>query len=118
MKLSKIITLLFVFLFLTACKTENKKSIINKSKSPVKYAIGFDIQYFNGFKKIIVKSPYPKAKEQFEYILISKGKEIPDELIDYKIIRTPINKIVVTSTTHIPMLEVLQEENSLVGFPN
>jgi len=118
MKLSKIITLLFVFLFLTACKTENKKSIINGSKSPVKYAIGFDIQYFNGFKKIIIKSPYPEAHEQFEYILIPKGKEIPDELNEFKIIRTPINKIVVTSTTHIPMLELLQEENSLVGFPN
>ena len=118
MKLSKIITLLFVFLFLMACKSENKKSIINKSKSPVKYAIGFDIQYFNGFKKIIIKSPYPEASEQFEYILIPKGKEIPDELNEFKIIKTPINKIVVTSTTHIPMLELLQEENSLVGFPN
>ena len=118
MNLSKIITLLFVFLFLLGCKTENKSSIENQSKSSVKHAIGFDIQYFNGFKKIIIKSPFPEATEQFEYILVPKGKEIPTALNSFKIIKTPINRIVVTSTTHIPMLELLQEEKSLVGFPN
>ena len=118
MNLSKIITLLFVFLFLLGCKTENKSSFENQSKSSVKHAIGFDIQYFNGFKKIIIKSPYPEATEQFEYILVPKGKEIPSALNSFKIIKTPINRIVVTSTTHIPMLELLQEEKSLVGFPN
>ena len=118
MNLSKIITLLFVCLYLLACKTENKSSIENQSKSSVKHAIGFDIQYFNGFKKIIIKSPFPGATEQFEYILVPKGKEIPTALNSFKIIKTPINRIVVTSTTHIPMLELLQEEKSLVGFPN
>src|SRR5699024_2360076 len=30
----------------------------------------------------------------------------------------PVEKAIVTSTTHIPMLELLEEENSLIGFPN
>jgi iron complex transport system substrate-binding protein len=34
------------------------------------------------------------------------------------VIKVPIKKIVVTSTTHIPMLELLNEEKSLVGFPH
>ena len=33
------------------------------------------------------------------------------------IIITPIEKIVVTSTTHLPALELLEEEETLVGFP-
>ena len=118
MKLPKIITLLFVFLLLLACKTESEKSIINKSKSSVKYAKGFDIQHFNDYVKIIIKSPYPEAIEQFEYILIPKGKEIPSAIKGSTIIKTPVEKIVVTSTTHIPMLELLQQEKSLIGFPN
>lgn len=33
-------------------------------------------------------------------------------------IQVPLQSIVVTSTTHIPSLEMLGVENSLIGFPN
>lgn len=33
-------------------------------------------------------------------------------------IQVPIKNIVLTSTTHIPSLEMLGEESKLVGFPN
>jgi len=118
MKLSKIFIVLFILHFCSSCQTEKERAIQSESISTVKHAIGFDIQYFNGFKKVIIKSPYPEAKKQFEYFLIPKDQEIPLQLIGSKIIKTPVNKIVVTSTTHIPMLELLEEEGSLVGFPN
>jgi len=119
MKLQK---LLFFFLlssfFFFSCKTEQKQVVLKENKTSIKYAKGFDIQYFDSYKKIIIKAPYPDAKEQFEYAIIPKGKTIPKTLKDLKIIRTPIVQMVVTSTTHIPMLELLEAENNLVGFPN
>lgn len=118
MQLSKLLILLFILLTYAACKKEEKHSNKNKTISSIKHAKGFDIQYYNNYKKIIIKSPYPDATEQFEYYLISKEKEIPDEVKGFNIIKTPIERIVVTSTTHIPMLELLREEMSLVGFPN
>jgi iron complex transport system substrate-binding protein len=84
----------------------------------VKHAVGFDIEDHEKFKKLIIKSPYPNAKQALEYFLIPKVQNIPEELNDAKIIRTPIETMVVTSTTHIPMLELLNVEESLVGFPN
>ncbi|HRA71404.1 MAG TPA: ABC transporter substrate-binding protein, partial [Flavobacterium sp.] len=36
----------------------------------------------------------------------------------FTVIQIPIKSIVVTSTTHIPALELLGVENTLVGFPN
>ena len=33
-------------------------------------------------------------------------------------IQVPVKNIVVTSTTHIPMVELLQSENAIIGFPN
>ncbi|MDC1520632.1 ABC transporter substrate-binding protein, partial [Polaribacter sp.] len=33
-------------------------------------------------------------------------------------IQIPVKNIVVTSTTHIPMVELLQSENTIVGFPH
>ena len=119
MKFQKIIFFLILCsLFFYACKTEQKETILKETNTSIKHAQGFDIQKFKRYSKLIIKAPYPEAKEQFEYALIPKGTKIPEAAKGLKIIRTPIEELVVTSTTHIPMLELLQEENSLVGFPN
>nr|WP_315134148.1 ABC transporter substrate-binding protein [uncultured Flavobacterium sp.] len=47
-----------------------------------------------------------------------KNGIIPDSLKQFMAISVPIQSIVVTSTTHIPALELLGVENTLVGFPN
>lgn len=119
MKFQKIIFFLILCsLFFYACKTEQKETILKETNTSIKHSQGFDIQKFKAYSKLIIKAPYPEAKEQFEYALIPKGTKIPEAAKGLKIIRTPIEELVVTSTTHIPMLELLQEENSLVGFPN
>ena len=118
MKLKKTFFLVFLCVLFFSCKTEQKQPVLKETKTSITYATGFHIEKFNAYSKLIIKAPYPEATEQFEYILIPKGKDIPQEVQDLNIIRTPIEKIVVTSTTHIPMLELLSEENKLVGFPN
>ena len=117
----KLFLKLFILSILLAnCKQKNNTSIEKKEDKQllnVKYAKGFDIQYFNDSKKIIIKSPYLNSKEQFEYLISSKGdsnKMYPKGVI----INTPIQKIIVTSTTHIPMLELLGVEKTLIGFPH
>lgn len=119
MKFQKILFLFFLCtLFFCGCKTKQKEPISIKTNALIKYSQGFDIQLFDEYIKLTIKAPYPEAKEQFEYALIPKGTDIPEAAKGLTIIRTPIKELVVTSTTHIPMLELLQEENSLVGFPN
>ena len=111
--------LLFALLCVGCEPSDNAKSNTSNIKDLVqlKYAKGFEIQHFNNSKKLIIKSPYLDAKEQFEYILSSNNdssKSYPKGTI----IQTPIRKIVVTSTTHIAMLELLGVENTLIGFPH
>jgi len=112
--------LFLVFLILTSCKEKTnikKQKPILKESIKVKYAKGFDIMHFNKYKKLIIKSPYLNATEQFEYIITTSGNS-NETYQKGTIINTPINKIVVTSTTHIPMLELLGVENTLIGFPH
>ena len=116
---------LFSFLFLgvilcfISCNTDEKKSqnTIQKtsSKSLIKYARGFDIQVFDGYKKLIIKSPYPDAEQYQEFILVSDKKRDFDGKNKIEI---PVKNLVATSTTHIPMIEILEESESLAGFPN
>ncbi len=112
---SKIITFLLITL-LFSCKNEPKKrssEVKNSSENNIKYAKGFDIQHFKNYTKLIIKAPYPNSKETFEFKLTHSKTTT-----SLNTIQTPIKSIVVTSTTHIPMLELLNVEDKLVGFPN
>lgn len=110
--------LFFVLLvFAFSCKKEVLKiDEINKTDSKIKYAKGFDIIEKNGLKKLIIKSAYQNANAIFEYEIHQKTK---NTIVASKntSIEVPVEKIVITSTTHIPMIELLQEEKSIVGFP-
>ena len=100
------------------CKQETNSAASVAVSNEVKYAKGFSIQNFDGYTVVKVSNPWPKANKTYTYILKEKNGKVPDSLSKNTIISVPIKRIVVTSTTHIPSLEMLDEEKSLVGFPN
>jgi iron complex transport system substrate-binding protein len=99
-------------------KNESKPNVIISAKNEVRYAKGFSIQNYNGYSVVTVKNPWPKATKTYTYILKEKNGTVPDSLKQNTIIPVPIKTIVVTSTTHIPSLEMLEEVNTLIGFPH
>ncbi len=115
-----LLCLIAVFL---GCKNETKKPDLRVSSSKsasLKYAKGFRINDFETYKVLEVKSPWQNSDKTFQYALIdiNDAPKITLNKDEFDgIITTPINKIVVTSTTHIPALELFGVENSLVGFP-
>ena len=113
----------FIFLFaalLSSCKQNNARSLATQSpeKNEIQYAKGLEIYHHKGYSILKITHPWPNATQPFIYILQEKNGIIPDSLQQYTRISVPIQSIVVTSTTHIPALELLGVENSLVGFPN
>ena len=115
MNKSTFITILSISAFFFSCKKDiNQIEKKEKIKSIIKYAKGFDIINENGDKKLIIKSAYKDSDETFKYIIKSNKNSIDKST---NTIYTPIKRIVVTSTTHIPMVELLKEEASIVGFP-
>ena len=103
---------------LVQCKNETKSEKVISPKNEVHYAKGFSIEKYNGYSIVTVKNPWPKATKCYKYILQEKNGRVPDSLKHNLIIPVPIQTIVVTSTTHIPSLEMLDEVNSLIGFPH
>ncbi len=108
------ITIVFIlFLFLQCKKANNtEKSSIKTHKSTIKHAKGFDIITEGDQKKLIIKRAFQNSEESFVYLLKNKKTTVKNEL------QIPLQSLVVTSTTHIPMLELLDSETKLVGFPN
>ncbi len=97
-------------------KTEENANETKESSS-IKYAQGFNITTFQGYKTITVKNPWPGSDKTFKYALVEKNSSLPNPEKFDAVVEVPVKRIVVTSTTHIPSLEMLGENAALVGFP-
>ncbi|MCF6307219.1 MAG: ABC transporter substrate-binding protein [Flavobacteriaceae bacterium] len=117
----KNIFFLFLFASIFSCNEKVKDEKLSEKtikNSNIEFAKGFDISYHEGYKIITLKNAWPGADKEFKYALIESGivLESPEEYD--AIVTIPIDEIVVTSTTHIPSLEMLHIEETLIGFPN
>jgi iron complex transport system substrate-binding protein len=119
-------TLVICFLYLltsVSCKQEKNPPVKNNAKqqTAVTHALGFSINNSGDFPIVTVTNPWPNAKQSFTYAFIPKedleAKPTPKGNYD-AIIGTPVENLVVTSTTHIPALEALGGLDRLTGFPD
>lgn len=78
----------------------------------------FRIDYYDGFKVLTVSQAYRGAANPQVYVLVPRGQHPPADFDHAEIIYTPVNSLVVTSTSHLPMLELIGEGHRLKGFPS
>ena len=117
--LSKYSVFLFLIFAVSCKKNEENQAVSNqKIENSIQYAKGLEIYKYDGYSVVKVSNPWPEAEKGFSYVLHKKDIAVPDSLKNYTQIQVPIKSIVVTSTTHIPSLETLGVENTLLGFPN
>ena len=120
--LKKILFLVHLVI-LFSCKTDTKEKVLEITEdgtSFLEYAKGFEIQHFGELTVLKIHSPWPKSDKSYTYALVSRENAATmtfDKDEFDAIIITPINKLVVTSTTHLPALELLGVEKTLIGFP-
>ena len=115
----KNILLLVILFSLIACQKKQTDSTVTEqifTKDSLKYARGFTIEHDDNLTRISVVYPYQGATEGFSYLLVPRTDSIPPHRVNDIVIRTPINTIACTSTTHIPLIEYLNEINTLIGF--
>jgi len=116
--------LIAIILAFVSCKNDTKAALINGTTPPkeftLKYAKGFKLKTYKTHKVLEITKPWPKAEKSYKYLIASKDNlsKITFLKEDYDgVIINPVESIVVTSTTHIPALELLNVETALVGFP-
>lgn len=114
----KLILFTFFILGLTQCKKAKNIAKATVNKNEIIHAEGFSIIEYDDFSILKVKNTYPESDETFTYVLHKNNATIPDSLKQFTAIQVPVQKIIVTSTTHIPSLETLGVENTLVAFPS
>lgn len=98
----------------------NEESQKPEKASPltdIRYASGFKVTPLEHAKLVEVTYPFQGAASGYRYLLVPRGENIPDHPNDARVIFTPVESIVCTSTTHIPLLDYLGETEKLIGFP-
>ena len=104
-----------LFITITACSVTNQQK--QKVAGSNKYAHGFQVEKKKNLTKLSVFNPWEKAENiSVNYYLLKKGTPLPDSLKNEKIIRTPVERVICLSTTHIAFLGALDEIQSIAGI--
>lgn len=107
----------FIFIFLvlfSGCNTPENRKRGNNSNH---YAHGFQIEKTGNVTRLTVFNPWEKAENvSIRYFLVEKNEPVPDSLAGERIIRTPVERVICLSTTHIGFLDALEETASVVGI--
>lgn len=115
--------LLLLVLLITSCERSKPDASVpaaaaDSSIVSLKYAKGFTITYQGRNKLIEVLYPYQGATSGYKYLLVPRGDRMPEHRSDVKVIPIPLESIVCTSTSHLPLLDYLGESHKLTGFPS
>lgn len=108
----QLILLLGLFFLISACqnKKEQKNENATSQSYVVKYAKVFDVKKYDDYTLVTVNDPWDSLRVLQKYILVEKTKEIPANLPQGTLVRTPLSSVAVYSTIHCA---VLRELNSL-----
>ncbi len=111
---------LILFFYLTGSYGSTKNLPCNlkpTTQELPQYAKGFIIEKKGGYTILTLKNSSPNSEKIYRYILLPKGHKVPSDKEHMTIVRTPVHRIIATSTTHIAFLEELNALKNLVGFP-
>jgi len=85
---------------------------------PLDYATGFKVQKSNDANLVVIENPGIGLGDSLTYALIPSGTDPSGYLWCDQVIEVPVERLVVTSTSHVPFLDLLNTSKYLVGFPN
>jgi len=103
---------LFRFFGITLLLTGSMVSAIANNQ----YAENFEIETRSTYKLITVKNPWRGSGElSFRYALVPKSMALPDLPEDVRVVRTPVERIIITATVYLGPIRTLEMYEQLVG---
>lgn len=99
----------FIIFTIFSCQNKSEKNLEFKSYYTGKYSNQFEILNNDEYQILRVSNEH--------YLLLKEGQKAPKELQGYPVVHIPVKSIVPTSSTFIPFIDILNENNSIIGFP-
>lgn len=108
----------------TACRPASERDAVSSGQnrrmqpqagSPA-YAKRFSIVDKKGYRTLLVMSGQGSSLDTLRYLLLPHGSPIPSGFNGYSVIRTPVRRAAVFSTTQIGFIDLLGESDRIVGI--
>ena len=120
MNKSKFFACLFAYLsvlvILPSCRGGSTVKHASKGDTlSLKYASNLTIVKHDGYTVATLKNPWKEGKTLHTYVLVPHDAEIPQDLPQGTIIRTPVKRAVVFTTVHCSLFVTLGKQNSIAG---
>ena len=104
--------LILLFLFSSCGKTTEQS--VSQSEATT-YASGFSYNKQNEYTLLTVHNPWEKGRILQKYVLVPKAKELPENLPEGTLVRTPLENIVCFSSVICGFLEELGVSQYITG---
>jgi iron complex transport system substrate-binding protein len=110
--------LILAMLTASGCRNIDNKTADKFSdfRNKISKAERFTLEKKNGYTILTIINPWQGANDVNQvYYLVRRGSELNDGLDSSEVIFVPLEKIICMSTTHVAMISVLGEENTISG---
>ena len=107
--------LLVLSIFISSCE-KKPETTLEKTSVPLEFAQGFQLFQGENFWEIHVTQGYTGAEKTYRYLILEEGAQVEKTGFD-AVVQLPISKVILTSTTQVPHLDMLGETDKLIGFP-
>ena len=99
-----------------SCHNSTDRTRLSDSVQP-DAASRFTIEANDGFSKLVIRDPWQNASGTLlEYYLVPRTSELPSYIKEEQVIRVPVRRMIIMSTTHLAMLRALDATDLLVGM--
>lgn len=121
MRILKLLLNISILIAFSACSFTNKKSTQSQNADKaidsveVKYAKGFSIQNFEGFRLVDIQDPSGESDIKYHYALVPRGTN-PTIPADYERIEVPIRSVICMTSLQISNFYKLKAEENIVGI--
>lgn len=91
---------------------------VDSASIRVRYARGFDVQQYKAFTLLKVFNPFQERADTLRYLLVGRDEPLPRSypFPQAQVIRTPVQRMIATSTTHIALTGMLDAQQVIVGM--
>jgi len=104
-----------LILLFFSCEKKSETTL-EKTPVPLEFAKGFELFKGENFWEIHVTQGYTGAEKTYRYLVLDEGSMADKTGFD-AVVQLPISRVILTSTTQVPHLDMLGESDKLIGFP-
>ena len=109
--------IVIMLLLLSACNGKSKSSfdVSDGDTIDIRYAQNITITSLKDYYVATLRNPWDTTKILHRYILVDKNVDLPTNIPEGTLVRTPISKAIVYSSVHMSLFNELGAFNSIAG---